>query len=157
LVSATTSTKKTAARKPASRTSSSSKKKAGTTKVAASKLSRSGSTKTRSKTPVKPTVARRYYQSTPTPDRYKEIQDALAHRGYYKGEANGAWGPDSVEALKRFQQEQNVPPSGKLDSVSLIALGLGPKRNLVPDPGPNPTPPRPTTDDYRSPEGSQRP
>jgi len=69
-------------------------------------------------------------QQAPTPDRYKEIQQALADRGYYRGEVNGAWGPDSVDALKRFQMDQKLAGDGKLDSLSLIALGLGPKRTL---------------------------
>ncbi len=67
-------------------------------------------------------------QASPTPERYKEIQQALADRGFFKGEVNGQWGPDSVEALKRFQQDQNLQVDGKLGSLSLIALGLGPKR-----------------------------
>jgi peptidoglycan hydrolase-like protein with peptidoglycan-binding domain len=66
-------------------------------------------------------------QQTPTPDRYTEIQQALAAKGYYKGEANGVWGPDSVSALKRFQAEQNLQADGKIGALSLIALGLGPK------------------------------
>jgi peptidoglycan hydrolase-like protein with peptidoglycan-binding domain len=71
---------------------------------------------------------RRNYQAAPTPERYKEIQQALASKGYFKGEVNGAWGSDSVDALRRFQGEQNLDPDGKLGSLSLIALGLGPKR-----------------------------
>jgi peptidoglycan hydrolase-like protein with peptidoglycan-binding domain len=67
-------------------------------------------------------------QLAPTKDRYQQIQQALASKGYYSGEPNGAWGPDSVEALKRFQSDQNLTPDGKLGSLSLIALGLGPKR-----------------------------
>jgi peptidoglycan hydrolase-like protein with peptidoglycan-binding domain len=67
-------------------------------------------------------------QLAPTKDRYQQIQQALASKGYYSGEPNGAWGPDSVEALKRFQADQNLTPDGKLGSLSLIALGLGPKR-----------------------------
>ena len=38
------------------------------------------------------------------------------------------WGPESVDALKRFQADQNLMPDGKINSLSLIALGLGPKR-----------------------------
>jgi peptidoglycan hydrolase-like protein with peptidoglycan-binding domain len=64
----------------------------------------------------------------PTPERYKEIQQALADHGHYTGPVNGIWGPDSVEALKRFQQDQNLSPDGKIGALSLIALGLGPKR-----------------------------
>jgi peptidoglycan hydrolase-like protein with peptidoglycan-binding domain len=72
----------------------------------------------------------------PTPERYMEIQQALADKGYFNGPANGTWGPESVEALKRFQRDQNLDPDGKLGSLSIIALGLGPKRQLVPDPAP---------------------
>jgi peptidoglycan hydrolase-like protein with peptidoglycan-binding domain len=67
-------------------------------------------------------------QQAPTPERYKEIQDSLASKGYFKGESNGQWGPDSEEALKRFQSDQNLTPDGKIGSLSLIAMGLGPKR-----------------------------
>jgi peptidoglycan hydrolase-like protein with peptidoglycan-binding domain len=96
-------------------------------------------------------------QSVPTSDRYKEIQQALVEKGYFRGEADGNWGPDSIDALKRFQQEQNLAPSGKLDSVSLIALGLGPKRNLAARTGPDlNTLPRPQDDNRRS-QGSERP
>lgn len=73
-------------------------------------------------------AASRSYQQAPTPDRYKEIQAALASKGYFKGEPNGEWGPDSTDALKRFQSDQNLMPDGKVNSLSLIALGLGPKR-----------------------------
>ena len=67
-------------------------------------------------------------QLAPTKERYQQIQQALASKGYFSGEATGQWGTDSVEALKRFQADQNLPPDGKLTSLSLIALGLGPKR-----------------------------
>lgn len=61
-------------------------------------------------------------------ERYKEIQQALAEKGYFRGDPDGNWGPESVEALKRFQREQNLTEDGKLGSLSLIALGLGPQR-----------------------------
>jgi len=66
-------------------------------------------------------------QTAPTPGRYKEIQSALAKKGYLHGDATGVWNQDSADALRRFQQDQNLQASGKLDSLSLIALGLGPK------------------------------
>ena len=65
-------------------------------------------------------------QAAPTPDRYKEIQEALAKKGYLHSEASGVWNQDSSDALRRFQQDQNLQASGKLDSLSIIALGLGP-------------------------------
>lgn len=72
---------------------------------------------------------RRSNQKAPTPDRYKEIQQALVERGYLQGPADGKWGPDSVEALRRFQRDQNLVEDGKLGALTLIALGLGPKRS----------------------------
>lgn len=86
-----------------------------------------------------------YWQSRPSPDRYREIQQALADKGFFKGEVNGTWSADSVEALKNFQRAQNLDPDGKLGSLSLIALGLGPKRitaaSMLAPPPPPPTPP----------------
>ena len=75
-----------------------------------------------------PTRYRRTSQREPAPERYQEIQQSLADKGYYSGPINGAWGADSVAALKRFQRDQNIGDDGKLGSLSLIALGLGPKR-----------------------------
>ena len=57
-----------------------------------------------------------------------EIQQALASKGYYSGPVDGMWTPACVDALKRFQQDQSLEVDGKLGSLSLIALGLGPKR-----------------------------
>jgi hypothetical protein len=76
-----------------------------------------------------PVPVRRYYgQQAPTTDRYMEIQQALVTRGYLTTPPSGTWDPATVDALKRFQEEQNLPPTGKITSLSLIALGLGPKR-----------------------------
>ena len=69
------------------------------------------------------------YQLHPDPQRYQEIQKALADRGYFKGTVNGEWGDDSIDALKRFQADQKLPDDGKINSLSLIGLGLGPKHN----------------------------
>ena len=93
----------------------------------------------------KPLKPRRSYQQAPTPDRYKEIQQALAGKGYLRGDPNGEWGADSVDALKRFQTDQNLTPDGKLNSLSLIAMGLGPKR-LTAQSQPQPPPETPKTD-----------
>ena len=69
-------------------------------------------------------------QTSPTTDRYREIQEALVARGYLQAEeANGAWGAASTEALKKFQAEQTLDSTGRLDSLSLIALGLGPRHD----------------------------
>lgn len=69
----------------------------------------------------------------PTPDRFREIQAALADKGYLTPEeANGAWSQSSADALKRFQADQNLESTGKINSLSLIALGLGPRHDSAP-------------------------
>lgn len=73
------------------------------------------------------------YQTAPTPDRYQQIQQSLADRGFYKGEVNGVWGTDSQDAMKRFQESQNLPDDGKITSKALIGLGLGPTHGTQPD------------------------
>ena len=103
-----------------------------------------GATGKNSKTSKSRASARRSYQQSPTPERYKEIQQALASQGYFHGEANGEWGADSQDALRRFQAEQNLTADGKLSSMSLIALGLGPKRlSAQSHAQPAPEPPKP--------------
>jgi peptidoglycan hydrolase-like protein with peptidoglycan-binding domain len=67
------------------------------------------------------------YQLHPDAERYRQIQQALAERGYFKGQVNGDWGDDSVEALKRFQADQKLEDDGKINALTLIGLGLGPK------------------------------
>jgi hypothetical protein len=68
----------------------------------------------------------------PAPERYQEIQLALASRGYLKPEdSSGVWGQTSIDALKRFQSEQNLQATGRIDSLSLIALGLGPRHDTA--------------------------
>jgi len=71
-------------------------------------------------------------QLAPTPERYKEIQQALVAKGYLKPEdATGGWDQNSLDALKKFQADQNIESTGKINSLSLIALGLGPKRDTA--------------------------
>jgi hypothetical protein len=81
------------------------------------------------------------YQTHPTPERYQEIQQALADKGYYKGPVNGEWGDDSTDALKRFQTDNKIYSDGKVNSLSLIQLGLGPKHDgsAAPAPGASPS------------------
>jgi len=69
-------------------------------------------------------------QTQPEPDRIREIQQALKNHGYAV-EPSGVWDVSTVEAVKKFQEDQNIENlsgRGKLDSLTLIALGLGPKR-----------------------------
>jgi hypothetical protein len=77
-------------------------------------------------------------QASPTPDRYKEIQSALAAKGYLKSEPSGVWDAQSVDAMKRYQVDHKQDPSGKLTAASIIGLGLGAHtaESGVPNPAP---------------------
>ena len=91
-------------------------------------------------------VTWRNRQLAPTPQRYKEIQDALAAKGYLNPEdANGTWTQASADALKKFQAGQNLDSTGKINALSLIALGLGPRRETAAPkpPAESPTAPPP--------------
>jgi peptidoglycan hydrolase-like protein with peptidoglycan-binding domain len=72
------------------------------------------------------------YPTHPDAARYKEIQQALADKGYFKGEVNGQWGDDSINAMKQFQADQKLPDDGKISAPTLIGLGLGPKHDAAP-------------------------
>ena len=146
-VQQTTPAKKTAAKKTAAKKTAAKKKAPPARKGAATASSRKpGTTRSASsrgkKTPGK-RVTWRNRQTSPTPDRYREIQGALASKGYLKPEdATGTWNQTSSDAMKKFQAEQNLDSNGKINSLSLIALGLGPHHDAAPPPPPK-APPQP--------------
>ncbi len=96
---------------------------------AAKKRGKAGHSKVSSRTRGTPSQA---VQASPSSDRYREIQEALAAKGYLKTPPNGVWDQESTEAMKRFQADQKLTSTGKLNSLSLIALGLGPKTTEMP-------------------------
>ena len=144
----------TASRTTASRTTAS---HAGATKAGSkTTASHPATTKAGSKTtasrrgkkgPPGKSVTWRNRQVAPTSQRYKEIQDALAAKGYLNPEdASGTWNQASMDALKKFQAGQNLDSTGKINSLSLIALGLGPRRETAAPKPPAESPPAPPPD-----------
>jgi hypothetical protein len=122
---ATPAQKRAAAKKGSQSSRSAVTKKPVAKTTTGTKTAASGSKKA-----AAPRTTWRNRQLAPAPERYKEIQDALVAKGYLKPEeASGAWTPASTEALKKFQSEQNLDSSGRINSLSLIALGLGPKHD----------------------------
>lgn len=142
----TTKVPKKKAHKASAHAASSTAKFTGKTTAPAGKSSKYKTAKSKSAKSKAVKTSRRSTQQAPTRDRYREIQQALASKGYLQGEATGEWGPDSAEALKRFQGDQNLTPDGKLNSLSLIALGLGPKRLIAQTRAPTAPPEAPKTD-----------
>jgi peptidoglycan hydrolase-like protein with peptidoglycan-binding domain len=64
-------------------------------------------------------------QKAPTPDRVKEIQGALNREGALAGQPTGKWDNTTVNAMKKYQEQQGLNPTGKIDAATLEKLGLG--------------------------------
>jgi hypothetical protein len=127
--------KKAAPAKKSTKKSSKSKKKSSTapkssTQKAAppSATKKATSSKSSSKSKSKRAATPRG-QQRPTAERYKEIEEALVSRGYLQEEPTGKWSPNAVEALRSFQADHDLPPTGRIDSQSLMQLGLGPREH----------------------------
>lgn len=118
---------------PARKTGAASAARKPLTKKPASGATATAAARHGKKGPVKSSTTWRNRQTAPTSDRYKEIQAALVDKGYLPSEeATGTWNPASADALKKFQAEQNLDSNGKINSLSLIALGLGPRHDAPP-------------------------
>jgi peptidoglycan hydrolase-like protein with peptidoglycan-binding domain len=50
------------------------------------------------------------------------VQNQLARWGFYRGEIDGQPGPDTIRAIRDFQEQSGFWPSGKLDNWTLQAL-----------------------------------
>jgi len=145
----TNSSKKAPGKSTTSKTTSA---KAVPTKTGAKSAPTGSHTATKKKT-VRRASAAAPRQNAPTPDRYKEIQKALVDKGYLKSEPSGVWDAQSIEAMRQYQNDRKLEPTGKLTAAALIDLGLGPKKETrpatatpasqVPDPPKIETTPRP--------------
>jgi peptidoglycan hydrolase-like protein with peptidoglycan-binding domain len=82
-------------------------------------------------------------QKAPTPERISEIQSALAHNGYYQGNPTGKWDSNTISAMQKFQSDNGLSNSGKIDAPSLQKLGLGSGTAGVD--APKPIAPKPAT------------
>jgi hypothetical protein len=51
-------------------------------------------------------------------------QQQLARLGYYRGEIDGAFGPETRNALMRYQNDQGLRVTGTFDAETLSILGL---------------------------------
>ncbi len=58
-------------------------------------------------------------------DSVVRAQEALNAAGYLLGEPDGKSGPATTAALKKFQGDRHLPVTGKLDAITLGALGIG--------------------------------
>ncbi len=54
----------------------------------------------------------------------RQAQERLNQLGYDVGEPDGMWGPQTQAALRKYQEEQGLSPSGQLDSQTVAKLGV---------------------------------
>ena len=52
------------------------------------------------------------------------VQSQLQQSGYYNGELDGQFGPETRRALLDFQRDNGLPVTGEIDEATLDALGL---------------------------------
>jgi peptidoglycan hydrolase-like protein with peptidoglycan-binding domain len=88
------------------------------------KKKRSTSSKKKSN-PTKKSKPTAGVQKTPTPDRIREIQSALMRESALAEEPTGKWDNATVEAMKKYQGDHGLNPTGKIDALTLQKLGLG--------------------------------
>ena len=54
----------------------------------------------------------------------RNVQQALNDRGYNVGAVDGQYGPNTMDAVRRFQQVSGLPATGELGRPTLNALGV---------------------------------
>lgn len=64
------------------------------------------------------------YSQALSPQEVQMVQQRLRQFGVYSGSIDGQWGPDSVIALQRFQQQHGIQPTGQLNEGTVASLGL---------------------------------
>ena len=67
---------------------------------------------------------RRTNTTTNTTDSIVRAQEALVAAGYNVGETDGKFGKATIAAVKKFQGDRHLPVTGKLDAITLAALGV---------------------------------
>jgi hypothetical protein len=53
-----------------------------------------------------------------------DVQTALRTKGYYTGALDGVYGPQTADAIRKFQVDNGIAMTGKINGDTLKALGL---------------------------------
>jgi peptidoglycan hydrolase-like protein with peptidoglycan-binding domain len=72
-----------------------------------------------------------------SPDMIQQVQSRLQQAGTYHGRIDGQWGPATESAVRNYQQQHNLNPTGQLDGNTLAALNLGGTRQTYGNAQPN--------------------
>lgn len=52
------------------------------------------------------------------------LQQKLKQQGFYNGQIDGNWGPETQTAVKDFQKKEDLPVTGQLDPQTMQKLGI---------------------------------
>ncbi len=66
------------------------------------------------------------------PEVVRNVQRQLRRLGFYRGGADGIWGPGTQAAIERFQQGRGLQPTGQLNPATAQAMGLDPNNLAAP-------------------------
>lgn len=73
------------------------------------------------------------YETAPPPIQRSVVsgaQDILLQRGFYRGSIDGAYGPATEFALRAYQSQANLQPTGVFDMDTLAAMQLLPSQHV---------------------------
>ena len=68
------------------------------------------------------------------PAAVRNIQARRRSRGFYRGSADGVWGPGTQAAIERFQQGRGLQATGQPTPATAAAMGLDPNNLAAPPP-----------------------
>ena len=51
-----------------------------------------------------------------------EVQTMLANKNYDPGPTDGIWGNKAASAMRAYQSDNNIPPTGRIDEVTYTSL-----------------------------------
>jgi peptidoglycan hydrolase-like protein with peptidoglycan-binding domain len=69
-----------------------------------------------------------------SPAAVRNIQARLRSLGFYRGSADGVWGPGTQAAIERFQQGRGLQATGQVTPATAAAMGLDPNNLAAPPP-----------------------
>ncbi len=72
-------------------------------------------------------LARPYYVTCPVYATYPvevSVQVELERKGYYGGSIDGVIGPGTQQAIAKYQSDNGLPPTGKINEALLKSLGI---------------------------------
>jgi len=60
-----------------------------------------------------------------SPQQIRQAQEQLKSQGLYNGAVDGKMGPETAQAISKFQQQNGLPQNSQLDEQTMAKLGGG--------------------------------